>query len=250
MDERTYTALIVDDEDLARALVQEHLAPHPEIQVLASCRDGFQALQAATAQPPDLLFLDIQMPAMDGFELLELLDPGPTVVFITAHDRHALRAFEVHAVDYLLKPFSRERFEAALEQAKTRCATRAAAPDPAALRATARQDPFLDRLLIRAGGRVTVLPVARIDYIQAQDDYVLLKAGTREYLKEQTLASLEPRLDPRRFLRIHRSCILRLECLVQLERSATEAWVALLGDGTRLPVSRSGYARLTQVLGR
>ena len=245
---RRFTALLADDEDLARALLLEHLAGHPEVQVLASCRDGFEAIRAAAEQAPDLLFLDIQMPGLDGFEVLELLDPGPAVVFVTAHDRHALRAFQVHAADYLLKPFSAERFEAALAQAKLRCGGPSAWPDPAALAATAREGRLQERLLIKDGARVTVVPLARIDYIQAQDDYVLLKAGVREHLKEQTLSSLEPRLDPRQFLRIHRSYILRLDRLAQLEKTATQSWVAVLTDGTRLPVSRSGYARLARAL--
>jgi len=120
MSERIFTALIVDDEDLARAVVREHLATHPEIQIVAECTNGFDAVKVANEQKPDLMFLDIQMPKLDGFEVLELLDPQPTVIFVTAYDQHALKAFEVHAVDYLLKPFGVERFEEALQRAKVR----------------------------------------------------------------------------------------------------------------------------------
>ena len=248
MTERTYSALIVDDEELARALVLEHPAAHPEIRVLAQCRDGFEAIRAAAEHKPDLLFLDIQMPKLDGFEVLELLDPCPAVVFITAHDEHALRAFEVHAVDYLLKPFSEERFEEALRRAKAQCLQGQPALAPAALAASAREGLILDRLVVKDGARVTVIPLARLDYIQAQDDYVLLKTAEKGHLKQQTLASLEPRLDPRKFLRIHRSYIIRLDRLARLERTPSESWVAVLQDGTRLPVSRTGLARLRAVL--
>ena len=248
MTERTYTALIVDDEPLARALVREHLATHPEIQVLAECSDGFEAVRAAAEARPDLLFLDIQMPKLTGFEVLELLEPRPAVVFVTAHDQHALRAFEVHAVDYLLKPFSEERFEAALALAKTRCGA-GPGPDPAALAGTASEGRTLERLVVKDGTKVTLVPMAKIDYLQAQDDYVLIKTAEREHLKTQTLSSLEERLDPRRFVRIHRSYIIQLDRLARLEQSPRESWTAVLTNGARLPVSRSGYARLREVLG-
>jgi two-component system LytT family response regulator len=249
MHERTYTALIVDDEALARAVVKEHLGAHPEIQVLAECADGFEALRVAAEAKPDLLFLDIQMPKLDGFEVLELLDPRPVVVFITAHDRHAIKAFEMHAVDYLLKPFSEERFEDALKRAKDRCGEgRPTGPDPTELSQTAKEGLSLDRLVVKDGTRITLIPLAKLEYIQAQDDYVLLKTKERGYLKQQTISSLELRLDPKRFLRIHRSFILPLDRLVRLEQTDTERRVAILTDGARLPVSRSGYARLKQIL--
>jgi two-component system LytT family response regulator len=249
MHERTYTALIVDDEALARAVVKEHLDAHPEIQVLAECADGFEALRVAAEAKPDLLFLDIQMPKLDGFEVLELLDPRPVVVFITAHDRHAIKAFEVHAVDYLLKPFSEERFEDALKRAKDRCGEEhPAGPDPTELSQTAREGLILDRLVVKDGTRITLIPLTKLEYIQAQDDYVLLKTKEKGYLKQQTISSLELRLDPKRFLRIHRSFILPLDRLVRLEQTASERRVAVLTDGARLPVSRSGYARLKQIL--
>ncbi len=250
MTERTYTALIVDDEELARALVKEHLAEHPEIRIVAECGDGFEAVRAASELKPDLLFLDIQMPKLDGFEVLELLDPRPVTIFITAHDRHALKAFEVHAVDYLLKPFSEERFEEALKLAKGKCGeSRSTTPDPVALAATAKEGKLLDRIVVKDGTRVTVIPLSKLDYIQAQDDYVLLKTAEKGHLKQQTISSLEPRLDPGKFLRVHRSFIIQLDRLVRLERTRTESWVAVLTDGTKVPVSRSGHARLKEVLG-
>lgn len=248
--DRTYTAIIVDDEELARAVVKEHLAPHEEVRILADCANGFDAVKTISELKPDLVFLDIQMPKLDGFEVLELLDPQPTVIFITAYDQHALRAFEVHAVDYLMKPFSPERFEEALVRAKARMSSgQPAGPQPTELSAAAKSEWPLDRLVVRDGTKVTLIPMAKLDYIQAQDDYVLLKTPEKGHLKQQTLASLESRLDPKRFLRIHRSYIIQLDRLARLEQTPSESWVAVLTDATKLPVSKSGYARLKEVLG-
>lgn len=251
MNERTLTALIVDDEELARSVVREHLASHPEIQIVAECANGFDAVKVANELKPDLLFLDIQMPKLDGFEVLELLDPQPTVIFVTAYDQHALKAFEVHAVDYLLKPFGLERFEEALQRAKARLGS----GEPARIQATdlsdsAKSDWPLDRIVVRDGTKVTLIPLAKLDYIQAQDDYVLLKTPEKGHLKQQTLTSLESRLDPKRFMRIHRSFIIQMDRLARLEQSETDSWVAVLADGTRLPVSKNGYARLKELLGK
>ncbi len=247
MSERTYTALIVDDEALARAVVKDHLASHPEVQVIGECGDGFEAVRMAGERKPDLLFLDIQMPKLDGFEVLELLEPRPVVVFITAHDEHAIRAFDIHAVDYLLKPFAEERFEEALRRAKERCG--AVQPDPQPLLRTAEEGRIRDRIVVKDGTRVTVIPLGKLDYIQAQDDYVLLKTAEKGYLKQQTISDLETRLDPARFVRIHRSFILPLDRLVRVEQTDTERREAVLVNGARLPVSRSGYVRLRKALG-
>ncbi len=249
MSEHPFTALIVDDEDLARAVVREHLEAHPEIRIVGECSNGFDAVKLAGELKPDLLFLDIQMPKLDGFEVLELLEPQPTVIFVTAYDQHALKAFEVHAVDYLLKPFALERFEEALQRAKARMGSGEPARIQAAdLSGTAKSDWPLDRIVVRDGAKVTLIPLSRLDYVQAQDDYVLLKTPEKGHLKQQTLASLEARLDPKRFMRIHRSFIIQLDRLARLEQSETESWVAVLTDGSRLPVSKSGYARLKELL--
>jgi two-component system, LytTR family, response regulator len=171
---------VVDDEELARAVVLEHLAAHPDVTVVAECANGLEAIEAVAAHAPDLLFLDVQMPRLTGFETLELLDPRPAVVFVTAYDRHAVRAFEVNAVDYLLKPFSRERFDAALAKARERIASRAKGPDPALLGAAARPAGApLARIAVRDGTRVTLLPVESVEWVKAEDDYVLIRAGGR-----------------------------------------------------------------------
>lgn len=244
-DARALTAMIVDDEDLARAVVREHLEVHPEIRILGECGNGFEAVKMAGELKPDLLFLDIQMPKLDGFEVLELLDPHPAVIFVTAYDQHALRAFEIHAVDYLLKPFSEARFEEALAHAKARIAQGRAVPvEAVTLSASAKSDTQMDRIVVKDGTKVTLIPLATLDYVQAQDDYVLLKTPEKGHLKQQTLASLEQRLDPKRFLRIHRSFIIQLDRLARLEQTPSESWLAILKDGTKLPVSKNGYARL------
>lgn len=245
--------LIIDDEELARAVVREHLATHPDVVVVAECANGFEALKAAALHQPDLIFLDIQMPKLDGFEVLELLEAEgkrPAVVFVTAYDQHALRAFEAHAVDYLLKPFSRERFDSALAKARALAATPLAAtpPPPASdLAASARQGRPLERIVVKDGPKVTVVHLDRLDWVQAQDDYVLLRTEAKNLLKQQTLTSLESQLDSSRFIRIHRSYILNLDRLVRVEQDSKEHRDAILRDGTRLPVSRAGYQRLREL---
>jgi two-component system LytT family response regulator len=241
--------VIVDDEPLARAVVREYARAHPGVEVVAECGNGFEAVKAVTELAPDLLFLDVQMPKLNGFEVLELLGRSVPVVFTTAYDQYALRAFEVHAVDYLLKPFSEERFAEALTRARARLQSREAGPDLEALAADARrrQGP-LERVLIRDGAQVHVLPVERIDYVEAQDDYVCFKSDGKQYLKDQTMAALEGSLDPARFVRIHRSYLLNIDRIARVELYAKDSRVAILRDGTRLPVSRAGYARLAKLL--
>ena len=235
-------ALIVDDEELARAVVREHLAAHADIEILGEAANGFEAVKMAAELKPDLVFLDVQMPKLDGFEVLAQLDGPPAVIFVTAFDQHALRAFDAHAVDYLLKPFSKERFDAALDKAR-RSAKPAAGFAPT-LQSAAREGKPLDRIVVKDGPKVTIVALDKLDFVQAQDDYVLLRTEGRELLKQQTLSSLEGQLNPDRFIRIHRSYILNLERLARLEQDSKEHWEAVLRDGTRLPVSKTGYQRL------
>jgi two-component system LytT family response regulator len=241
--------VIADDEELARSLVREYLSESPDIQIVAECANGFQAVKAVTELKPDLLLLDIQMPRLDGFEVLELIGHDTNVIFITAYDQYAIRAFEVHAVDYLLKPFSAERLAEALKRAREKIA-RGEPTSPAALSADARPPGTRpDRILIRDGGDVHVIPTPKIDYVEAQDDYVCYRAEGKRYLKQQTLADVEAALDPARFVRIHRSYILNVDRLAKLELYAKDSHSAILRDGTRLPVSRSGYSRLNSMIG-
>ena len=247
-------ALIIDDEELARAVVRQHLAAHPDVTVAAECANGFEALKAAAQHEPDLIFLDIQMPKLDGFEVLELLEAEgrrPAVIFVTAFDQHAMRAFEAHAVDYLLKPFPRERFDSALAKTRALLAAKEAPlvvpPAAAELAAATRHGRPLERIVVKDGPKITVVHLDRLDWVQAQDDYVLLRTEGRNLLKQQTLASLETQLDPGRFIRIHRSFILNLDRLVRVEQDGKEHREAVLRDGARLPVSRAGYQRLREL---
>ncbi len=240
--------ITVDDEEPARLALRHALADVGGVEIVAECANGFEAVKAVGELQPDLLFLDVQMPKLDGFDVLELLPIDVPVVFVTAHDAFALRAFEVHAVDYLLKPFTAERLQAAIERARNRrgAPLRHAA---GALKAAVRPPGApLERVVIRDGAQVHVLPVERIDYVEAQDDYVAFKTGGKTLLKEQTLADLETQLEPRRFVRIHRSYLLNIERLTRVELYAKDSRIAILHDGTRLPVSRTGYQRLQQLL--
>jgi len=240
-------AIVVDDEELARHGLREMLAAHPDIEVVAECANGFEAVKAVSEIAPDLLFLDIQMPKLDGFEVLELLNPGPAVIFVTAYDEYAMRAFEVHAADYLLKPVSAARLAAAIDQARGRIGK---TPPPAVELAAAARPPteYLERLVVRDGTHVHIIPIAKLDYAEAQDDYVALHSGGKQFLKQQTISSLESALDPARFVRIHRSYLVNLDRVVKIEPYTKDSRVVVLADGAQLPVSRAGYTRLQALL--
>jgi two-component system, LytTR family, response regulator len=240
--------IVVDDEALARTLLRELLSAHADIEIIAECGNGFEAVKGVTEKKPDLILLDIQMPKLDGFDVLELIGTEVPVIFVTAYDQYAIKAFQVHAVDYLLKPFGAERLAEALARARARIATREALPAKALVsEARAARSP-LERILIRDKADVHVIPVAKIDYFESQDDYVSLKVGDKTLLKEQTLSELEQLLDPGRFVRIHRRYLLNVARLARIEQSVTDSRVAVLQDGTEIPISRSGYAKLREIL--
>jgi|SRR5262245_45264872 len=239
---------IVDDEELARKVLREYLSEFEDVEVVAECANGFEAVKAVTDLKLDLLLLDIQMPRLDGFEVLELVGREVSVIFVTAYDKYALRAFEVHAVDYLLKPFSSERLREALNRARIRLNARQPLPATQLIAAARAPGARLERVAIRDGANVHVIPVGKIDYVEAQDDYVCFRTEGKGLLKQQTLGEVETALDPAQFVRIHRSYILNIDRLAKLELYAKDSHAAILRDGTRLPVSRSGYARLNAVL--
>ncbi|MGE5357437.1 MAG: LytR/AlgR family response regulator transcription factor [Bacteroidales bacterium] len=241
-------AVIVDDEPLARSVLREYLAAHPEVEIVAECANGFEAVKAVAELAPHLLFLDIQMPKLDGFEVLELIGREVAVIFVTAYDEYALRAFDVHAVDYLLKPYGPERLAEALGHVRAHLADRRGIPIAPLVAAARPASSHAERLVVRDGSRVHVVPVEKLDYVQAQDDYVCLHTEGKKLLKEQTMADIEAVLDPARFVRIHRSFILNIERLTRVEPYGKDSRVAILHDGTRLPVSRTGYARLNELL--
>jgi two-component system LytT family response regulator len=260
--------MLVDDEAPARNLLREYLGAHPDVEIVGECVNGFDAVRAIGEQRPDLVFLDIQMPKLDGFEVLELLDSAPAVVFCTAYDEYALKAFEVHALDYLLKPFGRERLAEALAHVRARRAggtigqsvarsagMAADAPasvgvlSPTAIGAAARRGgQFLERIVVKEGADVHVIPVDRVEVLEAQDDYVAIHVAGKIHLKHAALAELGAALDPARFVRVHRSYVVSLERIARIELMGKDARVAVLRDGREIPVSRKGYERLRELL--
>ncbi len=246
--DKTFRVVVVDDEEPARKILCEYLARVPDVRVVAQCANGFEAVKAVGELEPDLLFLDIQMPKLDGFEVLELLDREIAVIFVTAYDEFALRAFEVHAVDYLLKPFMEDRLLAALARARTRLRREHGSSLRSLTKHVRRERQPLERILVREGPRVHVIPVGALDYLEAQDDYVCIVTAGKRFLKQETLNELEGQLDPRAYVRIHRSFILNVERLEKIELYAKDSRIAILKSGARLPVSRTGYARLKALL--
>jgi two-component system LytT family response regulator len=240
------SVVIVDDEDLARMVVREYAAKDPGLQVVAECGNGFEAVKTIGDLKPDLVFLDVQMPKLDGFEVLELIGPDVAVIFCTAFDQYAMKAFDAHAVDYLLKPFRLDRFQTAVQRARQRLGERAPVENLA--QAARPSDQFAERIVVKDGAKVHIIPIDKLDYVEAQDDYVSLYSAKKGYLKQQTISSVEASLDPKRFLRIHRSYIVNLERVAKIEPYTKDSRVAVLTDGTQLPVSRAGYSRLKAVL--
>jgi two-component system LytT family response regulator len=250
----TIRTLIVDDEPLARRRLRDLLEHDPDIALIGECGDGRQALAEIRAHKPDLVFLDVQMPLLDGFGVLQELDSGegwlPAVIFITAHDRFALRAFEVHALDYLLKPFDRERFRKALDRAKTAVKQNregAARQLLALLKEVQETRKTPERLVVKTGGRVSFVRIEEIDWIEAAGNYVRLHCGKDEHLLRESMAGLEERLDARQFLRIHRSTIVNAERIRELQPAFHGDYAVILRDGTELTLSR-GYRDKVQEL--
>lgn len=246
----TIRTIIVDDEDLARQVIREMLKPHPEIEIVGECSNGFDAVKAVAELKPDLMFLDVQMPKLDGFEVLELIGSDVAVIFATAYDEHAIRAFEVHAVDYLLKPFRAERLSDALQRARQRIGTKSPTVPEQLASEVRGAGHYAERVVVKDGTRVHIIPVEKLDFAEAQDDYVALASQGKKYLKQQTISGLEASLDPKNFVRIHRSYLVNLERVSRLEPYAKDSHVVILNDGARLPVSRTGLTRLKELLGQ
>jgi len=241
--------LIVDDEMLARGVVREYLAEHADVEIVGECANGFEAVKAITELSPDLVFLDIQMPKLDGFEVAELAGSKTRYIFATAFDQYAIKAFEFHALDYLLKPFSQQRFDQALAHARANL--RKGEPDAAVeqmVRDAASRNKPVGRVLIREGAKVHVITADKIEHIEAQDDYVQIRSEGRSYLKNQRLSELEEQLDAEQFLRIHRSYIVNIACVDRIEQATRDSHVAVLKDGRRVPVSRTGYQKIRAVI--
>jgi len=271
------TAIIIDDEPLARLIVVEYLQSYPGITLLQECSDGFEGIKAIQQHHPDLVFLDIQMPKINGFEMLELVEDSPAVIFTTAFDEYAIRAFEAHAVDYLLKPFSKDRFDKALrkwlDQHADHRAARAAAEPATAASATAAesastgpiagnpttQQSLLDtaaespsqqqRVVVKTGGKIKIIPLEDIHYLEAADDYVKIHTHNGAFLKNRTMGYFEKVLDPNRFVRTHRSYIINIQQVTRIDPYEKDSHLCLLSSGAQVPVSKAGYMKLKTVLG-
>jgi len=243
--------VIIDDEPLARDLIKSFLGELGEMQLVGECSDGFQGLKAIQETKPDLVFLDVQMPKITGFEMLELMDQPPMIVFTTAYNEYAIKAFEMNAVDYLLKPFSKERFKQAVDKAMDGKLRKAQTEKNLQnlQNETVHLKEFLQRVVVKTGQKIQVLPIADIHYLEAQDDYVMIYTNGAKYLKQQTMKHFEKALDPALFVRIHRSYIVNVNQMAQLEQYEKESYKLLLKDKSVLPVSKSGYADLKLVLG-
>jgi two-component system, LytTR family, response regulator len=246
-------ALIVDDERLARLKLRRFLDEEPDIDVVGECASGVEAVDRIRSEQPDLVFLDIQMPGLDGFAVLREVrkrevGPGGRVIFVTAHDEHAVRAFEVEALDYLLKPFDRARFQQTLDRVRRERRQTLDEKIASLLERIERPAERLDRILLRSEGRMTFLKLREVDWIEADDNYLRLHAGRETHLVRDTLRRLEPRLDPRLFLRIHRSTIVNVEAIAEIRSLFHGDYDVLLRDGTTLPVGRTWRDRLLQRL--
>lgn len=240
-------AIIIDDEPLAREIVKEYLLSHPEINVIQECNDGFEGVKAIMQHHPDLVFLDIQMPKINGFEMLELLDKTPSVIFTTAFDEYAIKAFESHAVDYLLKPYSKERFEKAISRWKEQKKEKPSNTE-ALLEKGSRLPEEQNRIVVKMNNNIRIIPVTDVIYMEAYDDYVKIHTKEGVFLKKKTMQYFEELLPLNQFIRVHRSFIIRLDQITRLEVMEKESYIALLKDGSKIPVSKSGYSKLKTVL--
>jgi two-component system LytT family response regulator len=240
-------AILIDDEPLARSIVKEYLQAHTDVQILAECNDGFEGVKAVAQHKPDLIFLDIQMPKINGFEMLELIENPPPVIFTTAFDEHAMKAFELHAVDYLLKPFSQERFDKALQKWKGQQPV--SQKNTSSLIESSSQPEERQRIVVKKGINIVILPIHTVHYIEAFDDYVKVHTKDGFYLKKKTMSHYEKTLDSQQFVRVHRSYLMNLSELTRIEQAEKDSHVALLKSGVKIPLSASGYAKLKEVLG-
>jgi len=239
--------IIIDDEPLARSIVKEYLQKYPELELAAECNDGFDGLKAIQQHQPDLIFLDIQMPKINGFELLELIDQPPAVIFTTAFDEYAIKAFEAHAIDYLLKPFSQERFDKAIQKWKD---TGSSKKNTDELLETASQSPAQsERIVVKNGSKIKIIPIQEVFYLEAADDYVKVHTREGSFLKNKTMNHFEKTLDPNQFVRSHRSYIVNIQQITRIDPYEKENHVAILRSGGKVPVSKTGYMKLRTVLG-
>jgi len=249
MNDKT-KVLIVEDEKLAREIVKSYLKKYENIELVGECSNGFDALKQINELKPDLIFLDIQMPKITGFEMLEVLENPPVIIFTTAYDQYALKAFEVNATDYLLKPFSEVRFDEAIQKTFKLLGNKSeAAKKLENLSQTLEQkDEKLERVVVKNGQNISIIPVDDIKYIEAQDDYTMLYTNKGNFLKQKTMKYFEENLDEKDFIRIHRSYFVKVTQIKQIELFEKESYRIILHDGNKLPVSKTGYQKLKEIL--
>jgi two-component system LytT family response regulator len=246
------SVLIVDDEAVARRRIRRLLEPERDVAIIGECSNGNEALNAIQRKAPGLVFLDVQMPELDGFEVIARVPeaPLPCIIFVTAYDRYAMRAFDVHAIDYLLKPFPASRFQLALERARERIRTQQADGGLARLIASLRERPrYLSRISVKTGGRIVLVDLGTVDWMEADDNYVRLHCGTREHVVRETLGTLERQLDPQCFIRIHRSVVVRIDRILEFHPATHGDMNVVLRDGTHLTLSRTWRARARHLIG-
>ena len=241
--------IIIDDEPLARSITKEYLQKHPDLEIMQECNDGFEGLKAIQEHRPDLIFLDIQMPKITGFEMLELLDQPPSVIFTTAFDEYAIKAFEAHAIDYLLKPFNQERFDKAIAKWKEQNANSTEKATQELLESASQSPSQNHRIVVKNGSKIKIIPVHDVQYLEAADDYVKIHTSEGYFLKNKTMAHFENTLDKEQFVRSHRSYIVNVQQITRIDPYEKDNHVAILRSGVKVPVSRSGYGKLKEVLG-
>ncbi|MES2006104.1 MAG: LytTR family transcriptional regulator DNA-binding domain-containing protein [Bacteroidota bacterium] len=242
-------AIIIDDEVLARSMVNEYLRAYPDIEVVQECNDGFEGIKAIQQHQPDIVFLDIQMPKINGFEMLELIDQPPAVIFTTAFEEYAIKAFEAHAIDYLLKPFSKERFDKAIRKWQQQNQQDRNTETQKLLNTTGLTTSQQNRVVVKDNGKIKIIPTVNIRYLEAADDYVKIHTSEGVFLKNKTMGYFEETLESQNFIRIHRSYIVNVQLITRIDPYEKENHLAVLSIGVKLPVSRSGYTKLKQALG-
>lgn len=240
--------IVIDDEPLARMIIKSYLEKESDIEVVAECGDGFEGAKAIQSFDPDLVFLDIQMPKLTGFEMLEILDKTPHIIFTTAFEEHAIKAFEKSAVDYLLKPIPEERFLRGLQKFRTLFQNK----QPQKALETLKEEmgeEILERIVVKNGTQIKLIPAQQIIYLEAYDDYVKIHTKDGMFLKNKTMASFEKQLDPKQFVRVHRSFIVKVDQLVKIEPMEKESYRGILLNGDKVNISKAGYTRLKQTIG-
>jgi two-component system LytT family response regulator len=242
--------LIIDDEPLARLIIKEYLQAYSQIELLQECNDGFEGVKAIQQFRPDLIFLDVQMPKINGFEMLELITDPPPVIFTTAFDEYAIKAFESSAVDYLLKPFSKDRFDKAIHKWLDQRSEAVAKANTQSLLDSVAQSPAQNqRIVVKTAGKIKIIPVEEVHFLEASDDYVKIHTREGSFLKNKTMGYFEQVLDPQQFVRTHRSYIVNVQQVTRIDPYEKEGYLVILKAGPRIPVSKTGYTKLKTVLG-